>query len=181
MNDNKLVRLLKKSDEQALECVISIYAAYVSTVISNQLGAFSEEPVLEELTSDVFFALWKNRQSLTTSHLRGWLGAAARNRAKNYIRARNISYEGLEEDCIICSEDNLFDTLEQHEQQRIIHSALLDIKPEEREVIIRYYYYNQTVGKISEETSLNRETVKSRLRRGREKLKSILVKGGCFL
>lgn len=180
MNDRKLIRLLKRSDEKALEFVIQTYTAYVSTVITNQLGGFCDISAIEELTSDVFFSLWQNRAELNTFQLRGWLGATARNKAKNHLRAQKYAYEELNEDCIICSDDNVFDNLEQNEQHKIISSALHKLKPEESDILIRYYFYNQTVRQISDETVTNIETVKSRLARGRKKLKSILDKGGYF-
>ncbi len=180
MNDRKLIQQLKRGDEKALELIIKTYTAYVSTVIANQLGGFCDAAVIEELTSDVFFSLWQNRLKLNSFQLRGWLGATGRNKAKNYMRAQKYTCEELEEDSIICSEDNMFDKLEREEQNRVIFSALHKIKAEEREVLIRYYFYNQTVRQISGETDVNPETVKSRLARGRKKLKDILDEGGYF-
>lgn len=180
MEDKILVKLLKRSEEKALEDIIKKYTGYVSTVIANQLGKFGKTDVIEELASDVFFNLWQNRLQVFSYHLRGWLGTAARNKAKSYLRALDIHFDNLEEDSILCSEDNLFDSLEKREQEEIIKKALSKIRPEEREIIIRYYYYNQTVSKIAEEIKLNQETAKSRLKRGRIKLKDILEKGGYF-
>lgn len=180
MEDKKLVKLLKRSDERALEKIIRIYTGYVSTVIAHQLGELYEVTALEELTSDVFLALWQSRMNIVSYHLRGWLGATARNKAKNYLRALSVSCKELEEDTISYSDNSLFDLLEKKEQCRIVKKALSKIRLEEREVIVRYYYYNQTVRNISEEMGLNHETVKSRLQRGRAKLKDILEKGGYF-
>lgn len=135
---------------------------------------------MEELTADVFFALWQNRFKLSTFHLRGWLGATARNKAKGYLRAAAFPCESFEEDCILCADNNLFDSLEKREQSKIIKKALSKMKPQESEIIIRYYYYNQKVHKIAEEMELNLETAKSRLQRGRMKLKCILEQGGYF-
>ena len=43
-----------------------------------------------------------------------------------------------------------------------------------REIFLRHYYYYQTVERIAGEMKLNPSTVKSHLRRGREKLRAIL-------
>ena len=45
----------------------------------------------------------------------------------------------------------------------------------DREILIRYYYYEQTVSQIARETDINIETVKSKLRRTREKIKAKLI------
>lgn len=80
------------------------------------------------------------------------------------------------DDFVAISEEFL--ELEKEEQARELRLALKKLKRHERETVVRYYYYNQTVTKISEETGTNIETVKSRLRRGRDSLKEILGKGG---
>lgn len=180
MDEKKQLSLLKKSSEKALEILIRKYTAYVSTVIYNQLGNYANRMIVEELVSDVFLAMWENRKSFVTSSIKAWLGVTARNKAKNYIRSQKIVFEEISEDTVVCSEDNVFDKLEQKEQSAVISSALSQMKPKEQELLIRYYFYNQTVKQISEETDTNIGTVKSILSRARQKLKTILEEGGYF-
>ena len=47
----------------------------------------------------------------------------------------------------------------------------------DREIFLRYYYYEQKIAEIADEMAMNAGTVKSRLRRGREKLRQTLEKG----
>lgn len=180
MVDQKLIKSLKEGDEIAYKKIIDTYGNYVSTVIANQIRDFNNISVIEEVASDVFYELWKRKDNLKTFHLRGWLSATARNKAKNYLRSQKISFECLDEDFIIVSDNCVFDELEKKEQAEIINQALATLKENEREIIVRYYYYNQIVSQISKETKTNIETVKSLLRRSREKLKIFLEKGGCL-
>ncbi len=180
MNDKKQIKLLQRGDEKALENIILTYTNYVGTIISNQLGGFSDKSTIEELTSDVFFSLWKNCHTLTTYNLKSWLGSTARNKAKNYIRSTHIVFEELSEDIIICSDDNVFDKLMADEQNKVISSALHKLDKSEQEILIRYYYYNQSAKQISDEINMKHETVKSKLSRSRKKLKDIFDKGGYF-
>ncbi|MCD7848196.1 MAG: RNA polymerase sigma factor [Oscillospiraceae bacterium] len=180
IDERRLLRRLATGDEEAFREIVSGYSRYVSTVIANQLRDFDNVTVIEELSADVFFELWRNRTQLTTTHLRGWLSTVARNKAKNYIRSQKIIFESLDEtiaeNIIDLSDD--FSSLEKEEQAREIKSALDKIRKPEREVLLRYYYYNQPVAIIAEETGTNVATVKTRLQRGRAKLKEILEKGG---
>jgi RNA polymerase sigma-70 factor (ECF subfamily) len=48
----------------------------------------------------------------------------------------------------------------------------------DREIFLRHYYYCQPVKTIAAELEMNESTVKTRLKRGREKLKTILREGG---
>ncbi len=183
MDDSRLVKRLRNGDEDVLSEIIFKYNRYVSAVIANQLRDFNNTAVIEELAADVFFELWQNRDKLTSSHLKGWLSTVSRNKAKNYIRAQKLTTESLDErfdedlDDFVQIPDE-FLKLEEEERARELRLALKKLRRHERETVIRYYFYNQTVTKISEETGTNIETVKSRLRRGRDSLKEILENGG---
>ncbi|MBQ4573253.1 MAG: sigma-70 family RNA polymerase sigma factor, partial [Clostridia bacterium] len=80
----------------------------------------------------------------------------------------------------ICSDDNAFDKLEADEQNEVISSALKKLDKKDQDILIRYYYYNQSTKQISIETNTNLETIKSRLNRSRKKLKDIFEEGGYF-
>ena len=43
------------------------------------------------------------------------------------------------------------------------------------EIFLRYYYYEEKVSKIAEVTGLNASTVKTKLSRGRKRIKEMLV------
>ena len=64
--DTKLIHALKEGDTAALSAIIDKYTGYVATVIHNQLGAFAAPEDTEELTANVFVALWQNRDRLKT-------------------------------------------------------------------------------------------------------------------
>ena len=67
-------------------------------------------------------------------------------------------------------------------ENKIITEALRDalekIGDPDREIIIRHYYYYQTSTEISERTGIKRETVKSKIKRTREKLRKLLQERG---
>ena len=48
----------------------------------------------------------------------------------------------------------------------------------DKEILIRYYFYYQKTRKISEVMKLNVETVKTKLKRTREKIKKALIERG---
>ena len=57
------------------------------------------------------------------------------------------------------------------------NAALAALTPEDREIFLRRYYYNQTAGQIAEALHMNPSTVRSRLLRGRQALRTELQKG----
>lgn len=65
----------------------------------------------------------------------------------------------------------------QHKELSVaVKKAVLNMPKIEREIFLRFYFYYQTVDQISENLQINPSTVKTKLRRGREKLKQILTK-----
>ena len=155
------------------------YTNYVATVIHNQLGAFAIREDVEELTANVFVALWESRSRLKTSHLRGWLAATARNEARRHLREKKLLTVSRE-DVILVTGDTAQRLAEAHERTRIVQKALFDLGWPDREIFLRYYYYDQKISEIADEMGLNAETVKSKLRRGREKLKALIGKGDFY-
>ena len=177
MNEESLLHALKRRDEAALEQVIDRYSAYVSTIIHNIIGSAMTTADVEEVASDVFFALWSNADKVNPGKLKAYLSGVARNKAKDKLRA-NGSDIPLDDDIVIISDVDLERDIEEHEQAQLIKRAVLDMQYPEREIFLRYYYYYQTIAQISEEMHINVSTVKTKLRRGRQKLREFLSKGG---
>ena len=180
MEEELLLRALRRGDESAVEKIIDHYGAYVAAVVHNQLGQLSSPEDVEELSSDVFLILWQKRGTLRGETLRPWLAAVARNRARSHLRTLGVLPE-YEEQIPDLPADYTETLVEEREQQRMLAQAISGLGEPDGEIIVRRYYYDQSVPKIAEETGLHPENVKSRLRRSREKLKKILEKGGCDL
>ena len=171
--------MLAKDDTAALSQIIDKYTGYVATVIHNQLGAFALKEDTEELTANVFVSLWQNRSRLKTTRLRGWLAATARNEARRHLRDKKLLTVS-QEDVVLVSGDVAERLAEAHERTRLIRKALFDLGWPDREIFLRYYYYDQKTSEIADEMDMNAETVKSKLRRGREKLKSLIGEGDFY-
>lgn len=85
-----------------------------------------------------------------------------------------------QEDVVLVSGDIAAKLTEARERARLVRQAVFALGRTDREIFLRYYYYEQTVSEIADEMDMNRETVKSRLRRGREKLKDMMEKGDFY-
>ena len=73
---------------------------------------------------------------------------------------------------------DLFEKAEQEERQRFVQEALNRLSKEEKEIFIRYYYFYQTTEEIGDAMGIRQNTVKSKLKRGRKKLKGFLMERG---
>ena len=63
-------------------------------------------------------------------------------------------------------------------ERQLVRQAVDALPDQDREIFLRHYYYAQTVPEISRQMDLNQSTIKTRLRRGRTKLKDILTREG---
>ena len=110
--------------------------------------------------------------------MKGWLGAVARNKAVNKLRetGRAISLEENELD--VPGADDPSEDIEREEERTLVRRAVDSLPAQDREIFLRHYYYAQTVKEISIKMGLNESTIKTRLRRGRCKLKETLTKEG---
>ena len=175
MTEKQLVPAMARGELSALEELLDQYTPYVSSEIARILRGRQED--VEELTADVFLAAWDNRAKLRPGKVKGYLGAIARNRAFNLLRADHESLP-LEEDMLLLETDGPDRELDKKETARIVNQALGRLDKPQRELFVRHYYYGQTVQEAALAMGVNLSTAKTWLRRGRETLKIILKKEG---
>lgn len=176
MREETILRKLRAGDPAGLEALMDRYLPYVSAVVWNILrGRMSPEDG-EEAASDVFLAAWDQAEDLRPGQVKAWLGAVARHKAKNRLRRREQTLP-LEEDILdLPGPDDPAGALEQKEEQALVRRALLTLPQPDQEIFLRHYYYAQGVKEIAAALDMNESTVKTKLRRGRFKLKELLTK-----
>ena len=117
--------------------------------------------------------LGRNDNHSLYHEIKSWLGTVARNTAKNKLRTAGQTLP-LEDDILILEKDSAEEEILRHEQNRFVRQAVLAMPYPDREIFLRHYYYGQKLETIAQEMDFNLSTVKTRLRRGREKLRSVL-------
>lgn len=173
MTERKALRDLRNGSEEALAWFIHQYTPYVATVIHNIIGTYMDTADIEEVASDVFLALWENANSITS--VKGYLGTLARNKAKNKLREMNREMPLMDEILIVDGLD-LEEQVEEKELSAAVKRAVLAMPQPDKEIFLRFYYYYQSLEDISAEMEMNLSSVKSKLRRGRLKLKQSLLR-----
>lgn len=172
-----LAERLRNKDEKALEEIIKIYSPLAAAIIYNiSKGSLTKEDI-EEICSDVFVTLWKNTDKVSDEKLKGYICCIAKTRALNKLSSVRNNIISIDEYDI---EDDF--SITDHTETKDIHNELReiisDISEPDKEILIRYYYYCQTTSKISAAMNINQETVKTKLKRTRSKIKAILTERG---
>lgn len=178
MDNIKLAKKLKKHDEKALEEIMARFTPLVATIIYNISNGRLSTSDIEETVADTFISLWNNAESFQSENLKGYLCSIAKNKAKNKLRnLKSIQLVDIE-DTVILDDFSVSENIENKEVNAELYDAINEIKEPDREIMIRHYYYYQSVYKIAEIMNINAETVKSKIRRARAKLKEYLEERG---
>ena len=173
MTEAKALKNLRNGSEDALEWFIHHYNGYVTTVVFNIIGSSMDMADVEEVVADVFVTLWQNADAVHS--VKGYLGTVARNKAKN--KAREVGFSlPLDESLLTIAGPGPESSYEKKELSAAVKRAVLLMPPPDKEIFLRFYYYYQSIEEISGEMGINISTVKTHLRRGRQKLKVILTR-----
>jgi len=170
MIDSILLGFVRRRKENALGQLIDKYAAYVCTVIRNSASNNLTHEDVEETASDVFLALWENADKV--EKLKAWLGATARNKAKNKLRKIRDDLP-LDDEITIDEQNEIENTILLSDRQKEVKAAVLAMGDPDSKIFICHYYESQTVAVIASEMGLTEAAVKHRLVRGRKKLETI--------
>lgn len=176
IDEEKLLLDLKKRKRGSLEKAIDIYTAYVSVIAYNIIGDVMTKEDIEEVVSDVFVTLWRSCETLDNNkgNIRTYLSAVTRNCAKKKLKSLQ-TYSELNENIIaLHSEPN--EKIESHEEKSMLLELIRELGEPDNEIFIRHYWYDEKLSKISDVTGICQSTIKTKLRRGRIKLKDILLK-----
>lgn len=175
LTEEQALRQMKQGSQDALAWFIHRYGAYVSTIIHNIIGQRMSNADVEEVASDVFLALWNNAGKILPNAARSWLATVARNTARSRLRWASDTLP-LDEEAVIVDDRTPEATLERREQAVRVRMALLSLNPVDREVFLRFYYYYQKTADIAADMGLNESTVRTKLNRGRAKLRDFLLR-----
>ncbi|MCR5090670.1 MAG: sigma-70 family RNA polymerase sigma factor [Oscillospiraceae bacterium] len=174
LTDAKALTHLQSGDQQSLEWFIDRYGNYVGTIVSSILQDSMSREDVEEVTSDVFVTFWKNAKNLLPLNLKGYLSRVARSLALRKLREKTQELP-LEEDVLFVEEDSLIEKMDQEERNRRVREAVLSMTQPDQEIFLRHYYYCQSISVIADKMKMNPSTIKTRLKRGREKLRQHLT------
>lgn len=172
VDESRLLLQLKQKQESSINQAIEIYTPYLSTVFYNMIGNGLPKEDIEEIISDVFVMLWKNAEyiDLEKGTIRSYISASARNFALKRLNKMPI-YTSIDE-VDLPSITNFEDDCSETEQ---LWKSVMELGEPDSEIFVRFYKFGENLKDISWATGLNISTIKSKLSRGKRKLKKILL------
>lgn len=167
-----LLKRLRNREKNSIDEAIEIYTPYLSTVLYNMAGSELPKEDVEEIISDVFVALWKNAEyiDLQKGTIRSYIAAVARNFALKRLNRRR-DHTSIDEIEI----PDQRDFTEETSGSELVWKAVMSLGEPDNEIFVRRYQFDEKIREISKAMGLNVSTVKTRLSRGKKKLRKILA------
>ena len=158
-DEAELLQRLRNREKNSIDEAIQIYTPYLSTVLYHMAGNSLPKEDIEEIVADVFIVLWKNagRIDLQKGTLRSYLAAVA----------RNFALEDIE-----LSDGKNF--IEENFHNNYVWETVMSLGEPDSEIFVRRYKFDEKIKDISKAMGLNISTVKTRLSRGKRKLRKML-------
>ena len=176
-NDVDLIHRILDGDDTAFSTLVRNYQKQVHALAWRKIGDFH---IAEEITQDTFLKAYQKLATLKKpQRFAGWLYVIATRCCHDWLRKKQIQTESLDEldnDSFepeaysrYVTEQNAKVTIET--QRQVVKKLLAALPESERTVITLYYFGEMTCEKMSEFLGVSANTIKSRLRRARNKLK----------
>ncbi len=176
-NDVELIHRILDGDDTAFSDLVNKYQKQVHALAWRKIGDFH---IAEDITQDTFLKAYQKLASLKKPHrFAGWLYVIATRCCQAWLRKKRLQTESLEElDSDELEPEAYSRYIAEQEakaiaetQRQVVKKLLATLPESERTVITLHYFGEMTCEKISEFLGVSANTIKSRLRRARNRLK----------
>lgn len=165
----------QQGDEQALTF---FYHEFHPVLSLHAYRLVEDRSIAEEIASEALVKTWKMHWKLDSyGAIRAYLYKIVQRDSLAYIRKekkRTAMHQQSQPSQIVS--DTPFDQLVRSEVYRTIHTALKDLSPANRKVIIMHYLEGKTTGQIARELKLHRSTVNTQKTKGLAALRKSLLR-----
>lgn len=184
MTDTEIIQLYWQRDESAVSETDIAYGTYCRTIAGNILQCDEDT---EESVNDTYFAVWNSLPPDWPDCLKAYIGCLCRRISISAYRRGTAKKRGGCQSEIAIEELSAYlpdkdgspeTTVELKELAAALSTFLRSLPDRERNVFMARYWYVMPINDISARLSLNINTVKTILRRTRQKLARYLEKEG---
>jgi RNA polymerase sigma-70 factor (ECF subfamily) len=174
--DHLLIQRIQQRDQPAL---MELYGRYSSLVYGLALRVLQNQGLAEEVTQDVFLKVWQQpeRWNPALGQFSSWLLTITRNAAIDRLRKERHTHAHQIEHVERLAEEQPHREGLWYDGQ--VLAGLLDhLPPEQRQLIELAFFQGYTHSELAERLALPLGTVKTRLRSGLQKLRTLWEQSG---
>jgi RNA polymerase sigma-70 factor (ECF subfamily) len=185
VNDEQLLARVAQGEHAALAV---LYDRYAGAVFAMALRIVADREIAQEVTQEIFLRVWRHAATYDSRRGRAttWILGLTHHLAIDQVRRRRTQARPMPagddgETITLDVPDPAVDVEAEvwgAERQRVLAAALRDLPPPQREVIEHAYFRGLTQAEIARLVGIPLGTVKTRLRLGVRRLRTILQSQG---
>ncbi|MDR2679245.1 MAG: RNA polymerase sigma-70 factor [Tannerella sp.] len=180
LNDIVIFGKIKEGDIKTFEKVFRRYYAPLCLYAS---GITGRKDISEEVVQDVFYNIWKDRETVRILHsVKNYLYGAVRNRSLRYLESLSVRehyLKNLPDDDCIASEPSPQEELEYKELETLVNKTLNQL-PERRMQIFKMHRLDgKKYKEIAESLSISVKTVEAEMTKVYKTLRQEIEKYTC--
>ncbi len=177
-SDEALVAEIKRGSQSAMEVLIRRHYKLVFAIAYRKTGDYHTAC---DLTQEIFIKFAKSISLYQgNGKFQGWLTTVAYHHCADFYRSAQHKHQQSETQIDLETADesaNVLSLLERKDERAMVKAALMQLLEYQRDTIVLSYYEGMKIREIAEVMVCSESTVKSRLRQGLQKLRT-LIKGG---
>lgn len=176
-NSVQLIQRILDGEEEAFTFLIQKYQKRVHALAWKKIGDYH---IAEDITQDTFLQAYKNLSKLKNpKQFDGWIYVITDRLCMNWVQRNKNPFQSIEDTPVEEIEKSFYNQYESEERKieatehnlAIVKKLLAKLPESERTVLKLYYLGEMTAQEISKFLGVSLNTVKSRLRRARNRLK----------
>lgn len=181
MERNEQIKDYKRKEIFDIEKVYSNFYGYVYTITVNTVKKYLQEEDIEEIISDTFFVLWKNRNKLDEDRkIKPYIAGITKKLIQEKMRKNKVYRDISVYENKIESMEKIDFIQEEREEILLLKQVMGKLKKQDIEIVKLYYYQAMKIKEIAKVFNLSEFTVKQRLYRIRKRIKKEIEKKGGY-
>lgn len=153
--------------ELDIDKLIDDFEGYIRTIINNIAMENLSYEDKEEILSDVFFIIWKNKEKITTT-VEAYAAGITRILVKEKLRKKKITCSIDELENVVSTIDDLNENI--FELESILNS-IKNLKEIDIQILTLFYYEQRSTKEISKMLDISEMNVRTKLFRLRNKIR----------
>lgn len=170
--DEQLVDEVKNGNVEAFEILVKRYSGKIMAFVFRILR---DKYLSEETVQDAFFSLYRSINRVDTQRkFSSYLYKIAKNKAIEKLRTRKNEL-ALNEEIAGGISDNIYEKIIKSENRARIRKAVDELDKKYKDPVNLYFFENLSYDQIAGKLSIPVNTVRTRLKRGKEALRKKLL------
>ena len=172
VEEQKQINKLKRGDITAYN---SLFEAYHKKIFNFSYSILHSFGVAEDITQEVFIAIWQNRQSINSNtSFSSYIFTIAKNKMNDYFR-KKVNQAAYMEYVVNQKENFQFITEQEidfRELKSILDSIIDQLPPKRKEIFLLNRFQGLTYKEIAEKLQISENTVDTQMRKALEFLRN---------